>query len=142
MRLLLLALLTLILSDLNAQRRSPLDITIDWESYDPPSTLVVPEHHPESAKFPFVDVHSHHWNLAEKDLDKLIREMDSLNMQVVVNLSGRGGQRLKQMMDNIKEYGYEDRIINFTNIELRSICLLYTSPSPRDATLSRMPSSA
>ena len=26
--------------------------------------------------------------------------------------------------------------------EQRSICLLYTSPSPRDATLSRMPSSA
>ena len=29
-----------------------------------------------------------------------------------------------------------DRNINYTN------CLLYTSPSPRDATLSRMPSSA
>ena len=27
-------------------------------------------------------------------------------------------------------------------LELISICLLYTSPSPRDATLSRMPSSA
>ena len=26
--------------------------------------------------------------------------------------------------------------------QLQSICLLYTSPSPRDATLSRMPSSA
>ena len=26
--------------------------------------------------------------------------------------------------------------------EQRKICLLYTSPSPRDATLSRMPSSA
>ena len=26
--------------------------------------------------------------------------------------------------------------------ETRNICLLYTSPSPRDATLSRMPSSA
>ena len=26
--------------------------------------------------------------------------------------------------------------------ELNDICLLYTSPSPRDATLSRMPSSA
>ena len=26
--------------------------------------------------------------------------------------------------------------------DLRDICLLYTSPSPRDATLSRMPSSA
>ena len=28
------------------------------------------------------------------------------------------------------------------NLELPFICLLYTSPSPRDATLSRMPSSA
>ena len=28
------------------------------------------------------------------------------------------------------------------NIEYASLCLLYTSPSPRDATLSRMPSSA
>ena len=27
-------------------------------------------------------------------------------------------------------------------IELKALCLLYTSPSPRDATLSRMPSSA
>ena len=31
--------------------------------------------------------------------------------------------------------------VTFTNSEIRS-CLLYTSPSPRDATLSRMPSSA
>ena len=28
------------------------------------------------------------------------------------------------------------------NITLAGVCLLYTSPSPRDATLSRMPSSA
>ena len=28
------------------------------------------------------------------------------------------------------------------NITSHNICLLYTSPSPRDATLSRMPSSA
>ena len=26
--------------------------------------------------------------------------------------------------------------------EIKQLCLLYTSPSPRDATLSRMPSSA
>ena len=105
----------------DGQRREPLDITIDFESYDPPSTLVVPENPVERAKFPFVDVHSHHWGLAEKNLDELIQEMDELNMQVVVNLSGRGGERLKNMMDNIKKYGYEDRIVNFTNIELRSI---------------------
>lgn len=96
-------------------------LRMDWELYDPPSTLVVPENHIDHAKFPFVDVHSHHWRMAEQDLDKLIRQMDSMNMQVVVNLSGRGGERLKNMMDNIKKYGYEDRIVLFTNIEIRSI---------------------
>ena len=35
---------------------------------------------------------------------------------------------------------YKDKLINFV-YRLVS-CLLYTSPSPRDATLSRMPSSA
>ncbi len=104
-----------------AQRREPLGITIDFESYDPPSTLVVPENPIVHAKFPFVDVHSHHWGLAERNLDELIAEMDELNMKVVVNLSGRGGERLKKMVDNINKYGYQDRIINFTNIELRSI---------------------
>jgi hypothetical protein len=81
----------------------------------------VPETDVRQAKFPFVDVHSHHWRMAEQDLDKLIREMDSLNMAVIVNLSGRGGQALKGMMDNIKKYGYEDRILCFTNIEIRGI---------------------
>ena len=32
--------------------------------------------------------------------------------------------------------------LGLLNEERRSVCLLYTSPSPRDATLSRMPSSA
>lgn len=118
---LLFTLLTLItLYHLSGQETAD-TLKMDWEAYDPPSTLVVPEHHITAAKFPFVDVHSHHWRMAEQDLDLLIRQMDSMNMQVVVNLSGRGGERLKAMMDNIKKHGYEDRIILFTNIELRSI---------------------
>ena len=32
--------------------------------------------------------------------------------------------------------------LTMTLVVLGTICLLYTSPSPRDATLSRMPSSA
>ena len=32
-------------------------------------------------------------------------------------------------------------LVDVTSVEVES-CLLYTSPSPRDATLSRMPSSA
>jgi predicted TIM-barrel fold metal-dependent hydrolase len=55
------------------------------------------------------------------DLDKLIGQMDSLNMQVVVNLSGRGGKQLVDIMDNVNKSAHKHRIINFTNIELRSI---------------------
>ncbi len=120
--LLLLGFISCLILPATAQRQ-PVDTSLhmDFEDYDPPSTLVVPEHPTERARFPFVDVHSHHWRMAEQDLDKLIREMDSLNMAIVVNLSGRGGPRLKAIMDNINKSGYSDRIVCFTNIELRSI---------------------
>ncbi|MEE9371549.1 MAG: amidohydrolase family protein [Saprospiraceae bacterium] len=106
---------------IDAQRREPLDVTLDWESYDPPSTLVVPEHPTAKAKFPFIDIHSHHWRIGEQNVDELIAKMDAMNMKVVVNLSGRGGERLKAQTDNIKKYGHEDRVVTFTNIEIRSI---------------------
>ena len=35
-----------------------------------------------------------------------------------------------------------DHLIEAMHAEMDRLCLLYTSPSPRDATLSRMPSSA
>ena len=42
-----------------------------------------------------------------------------------------------------KQRSLEDDDVDFVIISiLNKICLLYTSPSPRDATLSRMPSSA
>jgi len=105
-----------------AQRREPLDITIDFESYDPPSTLVVPEHEVTSAKFPFIDVHSHHWRWAEDpDLAGLASEMDSLNMKIIVNLSGRNSQILKNMTENIAKQGFENRMIVFSNIDFRTI---------------------
>jgi len=94
------------------------ELRMDFEAYDPPSTLVTPENPVKRAGFPFVDVHSHHWRMAEDNLDSLIMEMDALNMRVIVNLSGRSGDRLEAMMDNIKKYGYEDRIVLFANITL------------------------
>ena len=115
-----IAFILLFLS-LDAQRREPLDVTIDWEDYDPPSTLVVPETPTPHAKFKFIDIHSHHWRMATMDLDLLIRQMDTLNMGIVVNLSGRGGERLKAMTDKVNSSPYKNRIATFTNIELRSI---------------------
>ena len=104
---------------------------MDFELYDPPSTLVVPENYVYSAKFPFIDIHSHQWRMDTANLDQLIIEMDSINMGIMVNLSGRGGKKLKAMAENIKKQ-YPNRFALFTNINIRS-CLLYTSPSPRDS---------
>ena len=44
----------------------------------------------------------------------------------------------KQFLKTIKRSGLGVNLFS----EMRYTCLLYTSPSPRDATLSRMPSSA
>ncbi len=105
-----------------AQRREiDTSLHMDFELYEPTSTLVVPEHIVTSAKFPFIDVHSHHWRMAEQDLDQLIREMDSLNMGIVVNLSGRGGKALKDIMDHVNASPHKNRIAVFTNINIRSI---------------------
>ena len=75
---------------------------LDWEEYDPPSTLVVPENPVVRAKFPFIDVHSHQWRMGPSDLADRVTEMDAMNMAIMVNLSGRGGSQLKAMASNAK----------------------------------------
>ena len=53
------------------------------------------------------------------------------------------GTRLVSLSGDVKQPGYfEIETGKVTLGELINDCLLYTSPSPRDATLSRMPSSA
>ena len=106
----------------SAQRgREPLDIQMDFESYDPPSTLVVPENIVTNAKYPFIDVHSHHWSWQEDDLTELAGEMDELNMKIIVNLSGRNSELLSKMVDNIESQGYANRMVVFSNIDWRTI---------------------
>lgn len=119
----LLSLFFIIFLQTNAQRRYEIDssLVMDFEKYDPNSTLVVPEHPTYQAKFPFIDVHSHHWRLAQADLGKLVGEMDSLNMKIIVNLSGGGGRRLSDQTKHIKASNQEQRIVVFTNINLSSI---------------------
>ena len=93
---------------------------LDWEEYDPPSTLVVPENPVTRAKFPFVDIHSHQFRMGPSDLDRLAGEMDEMNMAIMVNLSGRGGERLKTMADNIRN-GHPNRFVLFTNLDWNNV---------------------
>ena len=39
-------------------QEKPLDMKMDFEEYDPPSSLVVEEHHLTKSKFPFIDIHN------------------------------------------------------------------------------------
>ena len=101
----------------------PLDMKMDFEEYDPPSSLVVPEHPLTKAKFPFIDVHNHQFNMTSQDLSELTREMDKLNMTVMVNLSGRGRgstEHLEKSLDNVKK-SFPKRFIVFTNMDFAAI---------------------
>ncbi|MBV6645380.1 MAG: amidohydrolase [Cyclobacteriaceae bacterium] len=103
---------------------------MDFEEYDPISTLVVPEHEVKRAKFPFIDVHSHQWNLTKDRIAKIVGEMDDLNMQVMVNLSGRGYDRaagdigsqeyLNGMIARTKGEA-PGRVIIFTNVSFKKV---------------------
>jgi uncharacterized protein len=93
---------------------------MDFESYNPPSTLVVSEHKLTRAKYPFIDVHNHQYNMPGMDLSVLIKEMDKLNMKVMVNLSGQSGEQLKKAADNIKA-NYPKRFILFANINFNGV---------------------
>ena len=104
---------------------------MDIGDYSPVSTLVVPENPTYKSKFPFVDVHSHHWDMPVKDLSKLVDEMDSLNMAYLINLSGSGfgafsGKQelmdlnLIKSLENVNE-NYPDRFGVFLNLDLAKI---------------------
>jgi predicted TIM-barrel fold metal-dependent hydrolase len=110
----------------------PLDMKMDFEEYDPPSSLVVEEHRLSKAKFPFIDIHNHQGDMASGDLSKLITDMDKLNMAVMNNLSGRGfssngagdfsgnNEHLKKSLENITK-NFPNRFTLFTTISFVNI---------------------
>lgn len=120
----LLAAVSVLATPANAQT------TMGFEEYDPASTLKVKEHKVVKAKFPFIDVHNHQWDMPHQDLGALLTKMDSLNMKVMVNLSGRsykessgrngffdvnGFDYLKSSIGNINKTN-PNRLVVFTNI--------------------------
>jgi predicted TIM-barrel fold metal-dependent hydrolase len=93
---------------------------MDFEKYNPPSTLVVPEHKLTQSKFPFIDVHNHQFEMPDMDLGTLIKDMDKMNMKVMVNLSGESGELIKRSVANIKK-NYPKRFIVFANIDFNGV---------------------
>ncbi len=116
-KLLLILSLSILLLSAQAQ-----DLT--FEEYNPISTLVVPENPVTRAKFPFVDIHSHQWNVTKEKVEQLVKEMDEINMGTMINLSGRGWSRepnydgTEYLHSMIRRFNGEapGRFIVFTNI--------------------------
>src|SRR5260370_29595673 len=92
--------------------------TID--EYQPKSTLVTKEHKIDRAKFPFIDIHSHHWNPTPAEVDRLVKEMDTINLRVMVNLSGGTGEQLKNTVAVMKGR-YPQRFVGFANMSYEDL---------------------
>lgn len=99
-------------------QQQPKSLTI--EEYEPKSTLVTKEHLIQRAKYPFIDIHSHHSNPTPEYVDKLVKEMDSINLQVLVNLSGGTGERLRQTVAAMKGR-YPNRFVVFANLSYNDL---------------------
>lgn len=93
---------------------------MDIEEYTPISTLTIKETPIKKAKYPFIDVHNHQFDMPIKDLNKLVVEMDSLNMGFMINLSGFRGLYLRKSLENIKKNA-PTRFGLFLNIDFESI---------------------
>ena len=99
-----------------AQRRAD-EPALTVEEYTPRSTLVVDEHPVPRAKFPAIDIHSHHWRVSDDQWAQTVGEMDELNLQVLVNLSGGSGRGLEQKIETIRESAAPQRMVHFVNLD-------------------------
>ncbi|HKX00264.1 MAG TPA: amidohydrolase family protein [Bryobacteraceae bacterium] len=94
--------------------------TMSIEEYEPKSTLVVPQHVLTRAKYPFIDVHNHQYGLTPEKVDKLVADMDGINLRIMVNLSGGYGDRLQENVRVLKAR-YKDRFVVFANLDFSNI---------------------
>ena len=100
---------------------------MSFEDYNPPSSLKVEGREIKKAKFTFIDVHSHLWDMPVMNLDNLISEMNEINMGYIINLSGSGfgPQAAKDLyfdksIKNIQE-NHPNRVGLFLNVDFESI---------------------
>jgi hypothetical protein len=89
--------------------------------YKPKSTLVVSEHPVPRAKYPVIDIHSHHPRLTPERWAEIVREMDAQHLQVLVNLSGGSGARLAEGLKLIADSPAPNRMVYFANLEFADL---------------------
>lgn len=90
--------------------------------YKPRSTLVVPQHPVPRAKYPVIDIHSHHPTpIAPDQYAEVVKAIDQLNIRYLINLSGESGDALRQGLDVIKKSPYPGRMFLFANVDFNNV---------------------
>ena len=93
---------------------------LSFEEYNPESTLVVPGEPILRAKYPFIDIHGHQRNMPDQDLSPVVAAMDTLNLAIMINLSGRSGEQLSKSVKNVAEH-YPNRFVVFANVDFEGV---------------------
>jgi uncharacterized protein len=88
--------------------------------YRPNSTVVATPHLVPRAKFPVVDIHSH-LRVTPENMEQTIKEMDALNLRVLVNLSGGSGDGLRRLVQEIRGSKHADRFRVFATVNLTGV---------------------
>ena len=82
-------------------------------------------------------------SLSILDQSNIFKSQDEIQVEEIINMLGFAKQSdLYNLSKHVLENNLPEIIKMLNDMYQRGSCLLYTSPSPRDATLSRMPSSA
>ncbi|MGE3508811.1 MAG: amidohydrolase family protein [Vicinamibacterales bacterium] len=105
-----------------AQGREP-DLPVPTvREYRPRSTLVVPQHPVSRARFPVIDLHGHPPPLTTAAVvNQVVEAMDPVGVRVMVNANGTSGDRLTQALDSIRDSRYRDRMVVFSQINVRGL---------------------
>ena len=106
-----------------AQQPAPGPAAPTIEEYEPRSVLVVPRTEVKRAKYPFIDIHTHQRDVSPAKLDALLRDMDSINMRIMVSspVSGSFGARTKTVIDGMRAHAQSRRFASMTNINMKDL---------------------
>jgi predicted TIM-barrel fold metal-dependent hydrolase len=91
--------------------------------YRPHSTLVTPAHPVPRAKYPAIDFHGHPGNriMSAPALATMVKELDELNVGMMVSADNLSGERLRQAIATIAGSPQKDRVRVLAGIDFRDV---------------------
>jgi len=79
-------------------KSGPMDSVL-VKDYAPSSSLVVPESHVPTARFPVIDVHTHVYARTPEQVEEWVQTMDQVGIETTVILTGAVGQRFDDLVE-------------------------------------------